>query len=499
MEATEALYPAVALLIGLAAGALVAYRVMAMRLRDALDNEYMHTSLEIDHRQELIAEREQALTEAKSEIARLRTALMTLLKQKGHLAGRAERVEVLEQQAGERERALRTLRERLAAEQAQVSTLQTRLEEQQKQNAERLAQLEQARERMTTEFENLANRILEEKSQRFSDQNRAQLGELLSPVREQLDGFRRKVEEIHVSDERERGSLREQINQLRELNQRINQEAVNLTRALKGDKKAQGNWGELVLERVLEQSGLRKGVEYETQSSFRDAGGRLLRPDVVIHLPDDKDVVVDSKVSLMAYHDYVNTDAEEERERYLREHVKAVRAHIDGLSAKDYSALPGLRSLDFVLLFMPLEAAFVAAFQADDRLFSDAFERRIVVVTPTTLLATLRTIENLWRHERQNENARLIAERAGALYDKLRGFAEDLERVGAQFAGAHDAYDAAMDKLCRGRGNLIGQAERLRALGVKVRKEMPRGIMERTELDADEAAQTPAILEQHVE
>ncbi|MBK8481226.1 MAG: DNA recombination protein RmuC [Proteobacteria bacterium] len=332
---------------------------------------------------------------------------------------------------------------------------------------------------MATEFENLANRILTEKGRALGEASRAGLEALLKPLREQLDGFRTKVEQIHHTETQERASLREQLQLLAQLNQQMNDEARNLTRALKGDKKVQGNWGEMVLERVLEQSGLRKGVEYDLQSSYRDREGQLFRPDVVIHLPEGKDIVVDAKVSLLAYQDYLNAADDPGRLAALEAHVQAVRDHITTLGAKDYSALQGLRSVDFVLLFMPIEPAFMLAFQHDEKLLGAAFEQRIVVVTPTTLLATLRTVSSVWRFERQSENARLIAERAGAVYDKLRGFVEEFERLGSQLELTQRTYQGALNRLTQGRGNLIRQAEAFVELGVRVRQPLSRAIIER--------------------
>ncbi len=348
-----------------------------------------------------------------------------------------------------------------------------RLEEQEKQLNQRLLDFSEQKKRMTGEFENLANRIMEEKGQRFARQNRQSLDEILKPVREQLGEFYKRLDHIHSEDTRDRSGLREQIKYLSELNQQMDKEARNLTRALKGDNKAQGNWGEMVLERVLEQSGLRKGKEYEAQGGFYDSNNQLLKPDVIIRLPEDKDVVIDSKVSLLAYNKYVVSEDSQERQTALREHVQAVRNHIKDLSAKDYSGLKGLRSLDFILMFMPIDPAFMVAFQEDEGLFNEAFEKKIVIVTPTTLLATLRTIENIWRYERQNENARIIAERAGKLYDKFCGFLEDFEKIGKQLDTVHSTYNSALNKLSQGKGNLIQQAETFRELGVKVKKELP--------------------------
>lgn len=377
------------------------------------------------------------------------------------------------------------LRAEITALKVELGRRETRLEDERRHGEARVQELENARKRMSEEFQNLANRILEEKGKAFSAQSQTSLDTLLKPVREQLDGFRRKVEEVHLHDTRERASLREQLELLKQLNQQMNDEARNLTRALKGDKKAQGNWGELVLEKVLEQCGLRAGHEYDVQGSYRDDQSRLLRPDVVVHLPEGKDIVIDSKVSLVAWTEFVAAEDEVAREHALKAHVQAVRNHIGALSAKDYTHLEGLRSLDFVLMFMPIEAAFMAAFQHDDKLFGVAFEKRIAVVTPTTLLATMRTVESLWRNERQNDNARRIAEQAGKVYDKLRGFLEDFEKIGNQLELVQKSYDGARRKLSEGHGNLVRQAQTFVELGVKVRKALPRSL-------ADEADAAPA-------
>ncbi|WP_246069510.1 DNA recombination protein RmuC [Marinobacter piscensis] len=365
---------------------------------------------------------------------------------------------------------------------------QASLNEERRSAAEKLELLERNRDSLKQEFENLANRIFEQKNERVSQQTRTSLDTLLNPFRDQLQDFRKRVEDVYTTETRDRQALRSEIKSLQSLNQQITEEAANLAKALKGDKQIQGNWGELVLERVLEKSGLRKGTEYETQSSYRDADNQLLRPDVVVHLPDNRNLVIDSKVSLVAYQKWVTEEDESAREAALKQHVDAVRTHIRTLSEKDYSQLGGLHSPDFVLLFMPIEPAFVAAFQQDESLFSEAFERKIIVVTPTTLLATLRTIENVWRYERQSQNARQIAERAGAVYDKLRVFVEAMERLGGQLDTAQGTFDSAMNTLTRGRGNLVSQANRFVELGVRVKKELPKAITEQAEVDSETAS-----------
>ncbi len=381
--------------------------------------------------------------------------------------------------------------QRLLELQTENAELNTRLQEQQKNHQEKLQLLQEAEQHLKTQFENLANQIFEQRSRQFAEQNKTSIEHLLNPLKQQFGDFKTRLETIYDNESKDRISLREEIVQLRRDTAQMNQEALNLTRALKGDKKIQGNWGEMILEKVLEQSGLRKGIEYETQGAFRDSENKLFKPDVIIRLPEEKDVVIDSKVSLIDYERYCSNDDDQERTDALKAHVEAVRKHIKTLSAKDYSQLKGLRSLDFVLLFMPIEAAFMAAFQADEKLFNDAFEHKIVVVTPTTLLATLRTVQNIWRYEQQNENARLIADKAGALYDKLRGFAEDMEKLGNQLATVNKTYDDAMNKLSTGRGNLIRQAVSFEELGVKVKKKLPKSLTEKAGvvLDSPDANQ----------
>lgn len=365
--------------------------------------------------------------------------------------------------------------------------LQARMTEQGKNAEEKLALLRDAETRLVNQFENLAGKIFDERNRQFTEHNKTSLDHIVKPLREQLGEFKQRIETVYDNENRDRISLREEIVSLRRDTAQMNQEALNLTRALKGDKKNQGNWGEMILETVLEKSGLRKGLEYETQGAFRDENNKLFKPDVIVRLPENKDVVIDSKVSLLAYERHCSSEDEQERAAALKQHTEAVRAHIKSLSIKHYSGLKGLRSLDFVLLFMPIEAAFIAAFQADERLFTDAFEHNIIVVTPTTLLATLRTIENIWRYERQNENARAIADKAGIVYDKIRGFVEDLEKLGKQLGTVHATYDGVMNKLTQGQGNLISQASSFVNLGVKVKKTLPKSITEQAGIETGES------------
>ena len=368
-------------------------------------------------------------------------------------------------------------------QQIRAEKLATLLESEQRTAGEKLQLLEQAREELRLQFESLANRIFEEKGEKFGSQSRERLETILRPFHDQLASFRKEIGDIYVSDTRERSSLKQEIIHLRDLNRQISTEAINLTRALKGDKKIQGNWGEMVLEKVLEQSGLRRGHEYDCQEGLRDPDNRLFRPDVIVHLPEGRDIVIDAKVSLVSWERCITADDERDRQKAIAELAAAVRDHLNNLGAKNYSDLEGIRSLDFVIMFMPIEAAFVAAFQHDERLFDEAFRRGIIITTPTTLLATLRTVENIWRYEHQSRNAQEIARRAGMIYDKFCSFVEDMEKIGRQLATCHQTYDTAMAKLSRGRGNLIAQAGQLTELGVKVRREIPRSVAEKAEPD----------------
>lgn len=342
---------------------------------------------------------------------------------------------------------------------------------------EKLQLLEEAREKLKAEFENLAHRIFEEKNARLTGQNMERLQEILNPFKEQLGDFRKKVEDVYVKEGLERSTLLHEIKQLKDLNNRISKEATDLTHALKGESKTRGNWGEMILERVLEQSGLTNGREYETQVHLREKhGGQKERyPDVVVHLPEDRDVIIDSKVALNAYERYVNADDPEARKDALKQHVEAVRGHIKGLGAKRYQELEGIRPMELVLMCVPNEAAFLAAVSEEATLHDDALGQHVVLVGPTTLLLTLRIIATMWRTEYQNRNAIDIAERGQLLYDKLAGFVEDLESVGTALDKASSVYRDAHGKLTSGSGNLIGQANKLIELGVKARKKLPGG------------------------
>ncbi|MGN2671862.1 DNA recombination protein RmuC [Aliivibrio fischeri] len=363
---------------------------------------------------------------------------------------------------------------------AELREQEARNEEERKASQEKIELLERAEERLKQQFENLANQLFEQKTKTVDEQNKVSLEGLLSPLKEQLEGFKKQVNDSFGFEAKERHTLVHEIRSLQQLNERMTQEAVNLTNALKGDNKQQGNWGEVVLSRVLKESGLREGHEYDIQVSMDDEDGKRFYPDVIVHLPDEKDVVVDSKMTLVAYERFFNSEDFNQKEHALDEHLMAIRAHLRGLSKKDYHKLNGLRSLDYVLMFIPVEPAFQVAIEADPSLISDAMEQNIIIVSPTTLLVALRTISNLWRNERQNQNAKIIAGRASKLYDKMRLFVDDMEAVGGALDKANQSYQGAMNKLASGRGNLIRQAESFKELGVEVKRDINRRLIDQS-------------------
>lgn len=345
--------------------------------------------------------------------------------------------------------------------------------------AEKLQLQQEAEQRLSQQFENLANRIFEQNSGNFRELNQNSLDLLLTPLKEQLEGFRRQVGETHAQETAQRHSLKFELERLAELNARMTEEAAALTRALKGDSKQQGNWGEVVLARILSECGLREGHEYHTQVNIEVEKGKRYQPDVIVHLPQEKDIIIDAKVSLTAYERWYNADDELEKAVALKEHVASVRNHIRELGRKDYQQLPGVRTLDYVLMFVAVEPAFLTAMEADPSLVRYGLDNNILLVSPTNLMVALRTIENLWRYERQNQNARQIAERAGRLYEKLRLFVEEMQQMGGSLHKAQESYDKAMGRLVNGRGNLIAQVERFRELGVEVTKSLPEPLVER--------------------
>ncbi len=404
-------------------------------------------SREGDNSGELMIERERS-TDLKEQLVQLKQEL------------EKERTEVI------------TLNNNLSATEANYRNLQERLNEQKD-------EIKSLQEQFTIQFKNLANDIFEEKSKKFTDQNKTNLSELLNPLKEKISDFEKKVELNSKESLEQSTALREQLKGLRDLNQQMTKEAENLTKALKGDTKAQGNWGEFILESILEKSGLERDREYIVQESHTNEEGRRLQPDIVIKLPQDKSIIIDSKASLVAYDKYVN-DSEEEMQLNLKAHLLSIRSHIKGLSEKNYQELYGVKGLDFVLMFIPIEPAFSLAVQADNELFNDAYERNIVIVSPSTLIATLRTISNIWKNEYQSQNALEIARQGGNLYDKFVAFTEDLVKVGKSLESTQGVYREAMKKLYEGKGNLISRAENIKQLGAKTSKVMDQKLIDKT-------------------
>jgi DNA recombination protein RmuC len=394
-----------------------------------------------------------------------------------------ERINLLESDKISLQMDLKTEREKSEKLTSENSALKSDYSNLQQKLTEQKAEIEKLQEKFTKEFENLANRIFEEKGKAFTETNQNNLTQILNPLKEKISEFEKKVEETNKESIKGHASLREQLQMLKEMNQQITQEAKNLTTALKGQSKTQGNWGEFILESILEKSGLVKGREYVVQESLTAESGKRFQPDVIIKLPENKSIVIDSKVSLVGYEKFVSSENENEKQLGLREHINSIRSHIKNLSGKNYQNLYQLESLDFVLMFMPIEPAFALAVQQDAAIFNDAFEQNIVIVSPSTLLATLRTIASIWRQEKQNRNALEIAKQSGDMLDKFTAFVEDLLTVGKGLISVKDNYDKAMNKLTDGRGNLISRAEKIKELGAKTNKQLPPSIINRADED----------------
>lgn len=417
----------------------------------------------------------------------------------GTLSAAQEKLHHLDHWRNETEQLTRELRNQLeinSSQEAELREVTIRLEETRMAAEEKQRLLVNSEQRLNAQFENLANRIFENSGRRVDEQNKQSLNSLISPLREQLEGFRRQVQDGFGQEARERHTLSHEIRNLQQLNAQMAQEAINLTKALKGDNKTQGNWGEVVLSRVLEASGLREGHEYETQVTIQLEQNGRMQPDVIVRLPQGKDVVIDAKMTLVAYERYFNGDDEAQREAAISEHIAAIRGHLRQLSRKDYQQLPGLRSLDYVLMFIPVEPAFLLAIDRQPELINEALNLNIMLVSPTTLLVALRTINNLWRYEHQSRHAQRIADRAAKLYDKMRLFVDDMSSMGQSLDKAQDSYRQAMKKLSEGRGNMIAQTESFRQLGIEVKRPinprlveqaMPESVENIAELEDDEA------------
>ncbi len=409
---------------------------------------------------------------SKSETSRLEERNTNLESQ------HKEAEQKLEQLSKEKEEELRQERERANQLDKQLAELNADYRNLQEKLSEQKEELATMQEQLKTQFENLANKILDEKAEKFTKQNKESLDQLLNPLGLKLEEFKKKVEETHKDQLEARGSLKQELKQLMELNNQMSEDAKNLTKALKGDSKAQGNWGEVVLASILEKSGLRKDEEYFTQQSETLEDGRRLQPDVVVKLPDEKFLIVDSKVSLTAFERFTTAENEDEQLKAIKEHVLSVRTHVKGLSEKNYPQIYDNKTPDFVLLFIPVEPAFAAALQSEPNLYNESFEKNIVIVSPSTLLATLFTINTIWKRDRQNKHALEIADRGGALYDKFVGFVESMNDIGQRIRQTQDSYDTAMKRLSTGSGNLLGQAEKLKKLGAKATKALPDSFSE---------------------
>lgn len=448
-----------AVILGLLTGALLVWLLM----RAMLNN----TQRQNDEAKEVVDAQRRQIGELREKTA--------ALEEKGRL------IPDLKQELLEKSTKIDSLLAEKSDLAREIARLKSELHTEQQRSAENLALVNEAREQLKLEFRHLANLIFDEKTHKFNEISRSHLENLLTPFRTQIEKFEQKVSETYEKEGRERFSLMREVQRLQQLNQQISLDAENLTKALKGDTRTQGTWGEIILERILEQSGLRKGIEYDAQTGFRDTDGKLLKPDVVVHLPEAKDVIIDSKVSLVAYERYVRAENDEVRELAFKEHLASVNGHLRSLHNKRYEELLGKRSLDFVLMFIPIESAFMLVIEKDNEIFRKAFEQNIMIVSPSTLLVTLRTIQNIWRYEYQNRYALEIAEKAGALYDKFVNFVEDLDQVGEHIDRAHKAYDGARNKLVSGRGNLVNRVHALQDLGVKSRKNLPAQLLERAE------------------
>ena len=478
------LYSVLALVLGLAAGAALAWILARSRgsgeAGDLQARLQAATAELAEKNRQLDAARERDAAQ-REQIARVAATAESLNTQ---LAGlRAE----LEKSRAETEQTRRDLH----AAQLASTEMRTSLDKERTSAAEKIAMLTQAREELSQQFKVLANDILDQKSKAFTEQNQANITTLLTPLREKFGEFQAKVESLEKDGITGRTELKTQIEQLRTLNERLSEDAANLVTALKGSSKTQGDWGELVLEKLLESAGLRRNLEYRVQETIGREDGSNARLDIILDLPDDRHLIIDSKVSLISYTAYCNTDDEEERGQALRLHLQSIRAHLKGLSAKEYQDLYGLNSLDFVLMFVPIEPAFMLAIANDNRLWQEAYEKKVLLVSPSSLLCVVRTVAQIWRQERQARNVEEIARRGRMLLDKFVGFTEDLQSIGRKLGDAREAYDRAYNKLTRDDGNLVAQAQKLVKLGIRPNKTLPQPLIDQA-LEAEEGFELAA-------
>ena len=465
--------------IAITALALFYYLTREKARRESAETELSRVRTEIEEsksRNAFLEEELKSSVHAASALNAEKASLESGMKEKeAAISDRDSRIAGFEKKGGE-------LTFQVTEKESLLSGLNATIEQERKGFEEKLAILDEAKKRLGDEFENLGNRIFEDTTKKFTDRNKADMETLLNPLREQIKDFEKKVTDTHKDASSDMASLKAHIENLKNLGEQMSREALNLTTALKGESQTQGAWGEIVLERALEMSGLSEGREYHSQPSYRGGDGNTLRPDVIVHLPEGKDVVIDSKVSLTAYERYMSCENEEDRGDYLRQHVLSFRNHIKELSSKAYEDIPEITSLNYVLMFVPLESAFMLAIETERDIYSEAFEKNVIIVCPSTLLATLRTIHSIWQFEYQNANARKIAESAGRMYDKFVTFTEHLEEVGKRIEQSDQAYRRAIGSLRDGKGNLVKRALDLKELGIKTSKELPTDFSERSEL-----------------
>jgi len=440
------------LIIGLILGGIVAWFVAKNRLDTTAERARLEAELSI------------AKERAQSELKAAKENSLLIEKQLH---------DSQEELREERDKTV-SLNRALAARNAEYTALEEKLQTQK-------SELEDLHKKFNDQFTNLAQRILDEKTAKFTQQNKENIDAVLKPLNEKLQDFGKKVEDTYEKNSKDSTRLQTEINKLYELNTKMSRDANNLTKALKGDVKKQGNWGEMILEKILERSGLRKDIEYKTQDAFRDEENHLYKPDVVIYLPEGKNIIIDAKVSLTAYEQLVNTDDKEEQERYTKRHLQSVKSHIKELADKEYHKLPGLNTPEYVLMFIPIEASFSAAIREDAELFNYAWDNKIVIVSPSTLTATLMTVSSIWRQEQQTQNALEIAKKSGDLYDKFAALVQDLIKVGDRINQTKTDYDKAMNKLSTGRGNLITRVEGIKKLGAKASKSIDKRMLDRAE------------------
>ncbi|HOE39991.1 MAG TPA: DNA recombination protein RmuC [Bacteroidales bacterium] len=433
------------LVLGIAKGFLIAWLIFRRKLKLAKQSEISM----------------QELIQAKSDLTKYETENNFLIKQ----------LEETKTSFSNKDSENKELIAKLSIAETNLSNLNEKLETNK-------AELEQLHNKFTLEFENLANKVLEEKSQKFSELNKKQIDAIINPFNENLKEFKQTVKDTYEKGMKERTELGAELKHIQELNQKLSVEANNLTKALKGDVQKQGRWGEMILEKILESSGLEKDKHFRTQDSFTLSDGRRQRPDAVVYLPENKHIIIDSKVSLVAYEKYVNSDNEEEKKQFLKEHIASVRTHIKELADKDYINSLGLENPEYILMFVPIEASLGLTVSNDNQIFTEAWDKRVVIVSPSTLIATLMTVNAIWKQTMQTENALLIADRGGKLYEKFIGFIDDLKAVGASIEKANKEYEKAMSKLSEGSGNLVRQAEMLKELGAKTTKSIDKEILE---------------------